>query len=350
MKAARLHEIGAPLVVEEVAGPELRPGAAVVRVEAVFVAPTMLGLLANETVGLAPRPFTPGPNAVGRVESVAEDVSGLAPGTRVYCDGFHYTRRTVGFDDSCFIGAFAVGAQAAGLQEEWRDGSLAEKVVLPAHCLTPLGAAEGMDPGLLCRTGWFGTAFAGLRKLGSLEGRTVLVNAATGLIGVGAVLLALASGAARVVAVGRQAATLEALAALDPERVRCSRPEEAALTRCLPDGRADLVVDALGTTEDLSSTQLCLSRLGRGGKAVLIGAPSGAVALDYWWTMLNDITVMGSIWFEPAELRELLDMIGDGRLDTSAIEVMRFPLEDANAALASAAARPGGFHHVAVCP
>ncbi len=350
MKAARLHEVGGALRVEEVADPEPRPGAAIVRVEAVFVSPSMTELFASETVALPPRPFIPGANAVGVVESVAGDASGLAPGARVYCDGFHYTRRAADFDDSCFIGTFGVGAQAAGLQREWRDGSMAEKVVLPARCLTPLGAASGMDTALLCRAGWFGTAFAGIRKLGPLEGRTLLVNGASGLVGSGAVLLALALGAARIVAVGRQAGALDALVALDPERVVASRPDGEALGRVLPDGRADLMVDALGGTSDLSSTELCLARLARGGKAVLIGAPMGAVSLDYWWMMLNDITVMGSLWFEASEARELFDMIGGGALDTGAVEVARYPLDEANAALAAAAERPGGLRHVAVCP
>lgn len=50
-------------------------------------------------------------------------------------------------------------------------------------------------------------------------GQIVVVNGATGILGSSAVILALAFGASRVIAVGRDVATLESLRALDPKRV-----------------------------------------------------------------------------------------------------------------------------------
>lgn len=68
------------------------------------------------------------------------------------------------------------------------------------------------------RFGYLGTAYSALRKAEFSPGQTVLIDGATGTLGLGAVILALAMGAARIFATGRNT-LLEKLQQLDPQRI-----------------------------------------------------------------------------------------------------------------------------------
>lgn len=69
------------------------------------------------------------------------------------------------------------------------------------------------------RFGYLGTSYAGLLKGGVRAGSTVLILGVTGTLGVGAVLLALAMGATKILGVARNVALLERVKALAPDRI-----------------------------------------------------------------------------------------------------------------------------------
>jgi alcohol dehydrogenase len=354
MKAARCIGANQPLIVEELAEPALRPGSVLIAVEAAMVSPSSAGSLGRTGAFAAPRPpYTPGMDAIGRVVAVAPDVAGLAPGDRVYGDPFYRAANVSAPEDAAFIGGFGMGPGAVTLLEHWHDGAFAERVLLPAACVTPLGRAAGVDPGRLCRMGWIGTAYGGLVKAALLPGETVIVAGATGILGVSTVQLALAMGAARVIAIGRRADVLRQVAALDPGRVVAVAAEtETGLAAALAReaAGADLLFDAVGGTDDATVLRTALGALRRGGRAVLTGVVGCDLPLAYGDLLIRELTVMGSLWFPREAARRLLDMIGTGALDLSPVTVQAFPLERANEALAAAAARPGGFVQVVVRP
>ena len=110
------------------------------------------------------------------------------------------------------IGLTAMGAGTAAMQADWRDGTLAEFALVPAATVTP---AEGLDAVPAAQLAVLKRAivpYGGLLRGRLTAGETLLVNGATGAYGIAAVLLGLALGAARVVAAGRNAAALDALA------------------------------------------------------------------------------------------------------------------------------------------
>lgn len=89
MKAARLHELGKPLVVEEIPNPTLRPDGIIVWVLSSHIPPFTDQVLSGELGYALPLlPFTPYDNAVGVVEAVADDVFDLKVGQIVFCDPF----------------------------------------------------------------------------------------------------------------------------------------------------------------------------------------------------------------------------------------------------------------------
>src|SRR4051812_2497716 len=106
-------------------------------------------------------PYVPGLEIVGEVVEVADDVTGLAIGDRVWT-----TMQGLG-----------------GVRAE-RHGGYAEYVTVAAPVLAPLPG--DVDAVAFAATGLAGvTALGGLRMLGSLGRKTVLISGATG--GVGAV-------------------------------------------------------------------------------------------------------------------------------------------------------------------
>lgn len=355
MKAAVFHEGGGTLSIEEVDGPQLRPGAAIVAVEAAFVTGLLAQRLADPSAGaiLPQMPFVPGMDTVGRVLEVADDVAGLAPGDLVYGDHWHGSRDS---DDHCFIGSFGMGAASARQLRRWRNGNLAERLMLPAQCFTPLGlAVERAPPPVLVRLGWLGTAYGGLLRAGLAAGETAIVNGASGMVGASAVLVALAMGAARVVATGRRRDLLEEVAAVAPGRIAAVTLEGDERDRVriaeAAGGGGDVLLDAMGHGAGPEATRAAIAALRRGGRAVLVGAPHGmALALDYDDLMYREIAVMGSLWFPRPAAAALVAMIAAGTLDLSPVEAIVFPLDEAMAAARRAAAGGLGLRHVAVTP
>src|SRR6202030_4829760 len=107
--------------------------------------------------------------------------------------------------------AMATTPAALALQARWRDGVFAEIAHWPAACVTPLAGLDDRPATELIGLAKLIVPFGGLQRSGLRGGDTIVINGATGHFGSGAVMLALAMGAGRVIAVGRRQAALESL-------------------------------------------------------------------------------------------------------------------------------------------
>ena len=354
MKAARFHQPGQPLRVEEIPDPVIEPGAAIVKVLAAFV-PPYFGEMIDGTVSypLPPLPFTPGMDTVGEIEQIGADVSGLELGQLVFCDHFYNTVNIGGRAESCYVGAFGKGEHSGRIMARWRDGSFAQKLMLPAECFTPLVGAQDVDPALLVRLGWLGTCYGAFLRSNFRPGHTVVVNAATGLVGTAGVLLALAMGAGKIVALGRKIEVLEELVSLDPKRIASvpitGTPDDAD-TIAAVSGGADIVLDAVGDIEDATPTMNALGSLRAYGNGLLVGGCMGDLSLNYKWLLDKQITLLGSSWYPRTGNSEMIAMIANRALDITALRARKFPLEQANDAVSWAAVGPGGLEHAALVP
>ena len=354
MKAARFHRPGDPLRVEEVPDPELVPGAAIVRVLCAFVPPYFAEMIDGRvSYPLPPLPFTPGMDTVGEVLEVADDVSGLAVGDRVFCDHFYNTVNVGGRAESCYVGAFGKGEASQRILARWRDGSFAQRLMLPADCFTPLRSASSVDPALLVRLGWFGTCYGALLRSAFRPGHTVVVNAATGLVGSAGVLLVLAMGAGKVVACGRRRHLLDELVRVDPQRVIAvplsGREEDRDAIRQAA-GAANILIDAVGDIDDPTATANALHSLGPYGTALLVGGCMGDLPVNYKWMLDNQVTMLGSSWYPREGTAEMLAMIGSGVLDVGALRARKFSLDEVNEAVQWAERSSGGLTHAALVP
>src|SRR3954470_1712696 len=295
MLAARLHEIGKPMQLEQVPIPTPRPTDVVVQVKACNVVPNLKNVLATyaEWFPYLPLPQLPaifGLDSAGVVSRVGEMVTNVKVGDRVYvnpglcCGSCRACRR--GEDQNCpmytFMGYFGFGPNAQQLFDAYPYGGLAEYLTAPQRNLVKLPDNVSFEEG--ARFGYLGTGYSALRKAGAGPGTTVLVDGISGTLGLGVCLNALAMGVTKVFGTGRNADLLQDVKAIAPGRIEVLAVGEADLNewvRAQNGGRGvDVVIDALGPGAPSETFLHAVSALARGGVAVDIGGMMERPALD----------------------------------------------------------------------
>lgn len=224
MWASEVIDQDGTLRVGEVPDPVAGPGEAIVRVEVTGLAPGAFSLLRMGAVPILPTIF--GHEIAGVVESVGDEADAAIVDARVRvhpllsCGSCDYctTDREMMCAQNAMIGHAAFGPEAMKRYQRYHNGGLAEKVVVPVANLDRL--PDGVSAELGAKAHDFANAMRAL-KLAELDpGSTLIVTAATGAMGVATIAFAREFGVQRVIAVGRDAARLEEVAALDPELVR----------------------------------------------------------------------------------------------------------------------------------
>ncbi|MCS7476695.1 zinc-binding alcohol dehydrogenase family protein [Umezawaea endophytica] len=351
MKAAVLKEFGLPLSVETVPDPVLGTGEVLVDVVATGVLPYTAEVLSGERRYLLTLPVTPGAGAVGRVLAVGPDSTHLAPGDWVLCDPTIRSRDGGVTPDITLQGASARGDGGLRLQEHFGQGSYAERLLVPTENVHPLGPVDEEDVARWTALNLCLVPYGGLLAGDLRAGETVLVSGATGNFGSAAVAVALAMGAGRVVAPGRNEAVLADLVRRFGPRVRpvrLSGDEADDRERMKAEaGPIDLVLDLLPPSASTTPVRAAAMTVREGGRVVLMGGVGmlgGAdLALPYPWLMRNNVTVRGQWMYPPEANSGLIALARAGLLDLREFEVEEFDLDDANAAVAHAADTGGRF-------
>lgn len=356
MKAWRLDTVGGALTLEDVPLPEVRPGTVLMRIQAV----PLLSYLKSYVEGRLPTynpprgKFTPGTNGVGVIEAVGRDVWHLKPGQRVVLSPHFVAGENVADPAQILIGLTAFGAGTAAVQADWRDGSLAEYALAPVATLTPAEGVEAIDAPQLAALSRCIVPFGGLLRGRLTAGETLVVNGATGAYGTAAVLLAIAMGAARVVAAGRNAAALEAVARVGGPRVVPARltgdvTADASALRAAAGGGAEMAFDMVGQAREANATLAALNSLRRGGRLVLMGSMTTPLPLSYSDIMRNNWEIIGQFMYPAGSYRRLLGLMRAGLLDISVIRPRCFPLAALPQAMAAAEAA-GNLECVVIQP
>jgi fatty-acyl-CoA synthase len=356
MRAARMHNVGEPMKIEDVPVPEPGPDDVRVAVHAVNVVPNLANILSNWTTWFpqSPLPTLPaifGLDPAGVVDAVGDRVDGFAVGDRVYVN----PGRHCGSCRSCrngdfincsrfaFAGYFGFSPNSVGLLDRY-PGGLAEYMVAPAYALVKLPAILSFNAA--ARFGYLGTMYSALRKAAAGPGKTVLVNGISGTLGIGAALLAPAMGVTQIYGTGRDQDLLDLVDKLAPGRFRLHSLREGPVDKWIDEETAgqgvDIYIDALGPGAPHETFLQGMRSLTRGGVAVNIGAVAGEVPMDIHWLMDHQHTLIGSVWFSAGEGQAMVDMIEAGLLDLSPLRHNVFPLEQVNEAISSTAQRSGG--------
>ena len=329
MRAAVLYGAG-DLRVLDYPRPELASGCALLRVRRVGMCGSDLHYFRHGyCAGFVPtRPFVLGHELSAEVAAVAEDVSGLAVGTRVAVN----PARACGACDACREGRSNLCARTVMLGSASTrpptDGAFAELVAVRADQCHALPDALDDAAGALVEP--LAVALHAARQAGSLAGRRVLVSGA-GAVGLLAALVARAEGALLVVSCDVAAARREralgigAAAALDPADVAF-----APRARELAPAGFDVVIEAAGATASLRQA-FALAR--PGGTIVQVGTlGTQDVPLPANELMNRELRLVGSFRYGDV-FAEAIALAARGAVRLDGLVGDAFPLAEAAQAL-----------------
>jgi alcohol dehydrogenase len=347
-KAWRLHAHN-DLRFDEVETPAPAPDGVLVKIEAGMVLSYMGKVMAGTVpYSLPPMPFVPGTNAIARVIATGTNVTHVARGDRVFLSPHLRGDVPDPIPPQILIGLTAtVTTEAAlALQTRWRDGVFAEIAHWPAACVTPLTRLDDRPATELIGLAKLIVPFGGLQRSGLSGGETILVNGATGYFGSGGVMLAVAMGAGRVVAVGRKREALESLRdafgpRVVPAVVTGDAAADLAAIRHAAGGSADVGLDLLGNASSTSTTLSCLRAIKRSGRLVLMGSADVPLELSMREMLVNDWEVVGQFMYDRTAPGQLAALGAEGLLDLKKIVVTTFKLADFKRAVEAAALMQG---------
>jgi alcohol dehydrogenase len=348
-KAWRLHA-HSDLRFDEVETPKPAADGVLVRIEAGMVLSYMGRVLSGSVpYSLPPMPFVPGTNAIARVIAAGDNVSHVRGGDRVFLSPHLRSDVPDPEPPQILIGltATVTTPTALKMQMRWRDGVFAEIAHWPAACVTPLAGLDDKPATELIGLAKLIVPFGGLQRSGLRGGHTIIIiNGATGYFGSGAVMLAVAMGAGRVVAVGRKREALERLREafgprVIPATVTGDAAKDLAVIRHAAGGGADVALDLLGAAKSTSTTLSSLRALKRGGRLVLMGSAEVPLELSFREMLANDWEVVGQFMYDRTAPGQLAALAADGLLDLGKIVVTTFPLADFRRAVEAAALMQG---------
>ena len=359
MRAAVLNAFGRPLAIQTLPDPVLGTGEVIVDLAAAGVASYSEGVFSGARAYSLELPVVPGPGGIGRVRATGPDSTRLSVGDWVYCDSTVRSRDDAVHPDMMLQGWTYISPASLGLHRFYHDGAFAEQMRTPTENVTPIDPIEPADAGRWCGLASLLVPYGGLVAIDLRVGETVVVNGATGGFGSAGVAVALAMGAGKVVATGRNVASLDDLVRRFGPRVRPApmtgvEDEDRRIIAKTAGGPIDCMLDLLPPEATGAQVRAAVLSVRPRGRVVLmggVGQQGGAgLELPYPWLMRNEVTVRGK-WMYPREAAgQMVRLIRTGVIDLSRFDLTEFALDDANAAVAHAAANAGPMKLTVIRP
>lgn len=162
------------------------------------------------------------------------------------------------------------------LQQHFRHGSFAEQMRVPTENVKRLGTIASEDATRWCALGTLLVPYGGFLAASLQPGETVLVSGATGNFGSAAVSVALAMGAACVVAPGRNDKILADLVRRFGDRVKPVKlsgnedHDRESMKRAAP-GPIDCVLDIMPPSVSTNVVRAAIMTVRPNGRVVLMG-------------------------------------------------------------------------------
>ncbi|WCP72810.1 MULTISPECIES: NADPH:quinone oxidoreductase family protein [Sphingomonas] len=321
MRALLSKETGGPdtLTIGDLPDPVAGRGQVVIAVRACAVNYPDLLIIEDKYQFRPERPFAPGGEVAGVIDSIGDGVTGWAVGDRVVAVTGH--------------------------------GGMVEKLAVPAAALHRLPPNRSFEDGAaLLLT--YATSIHALLDRGRLgEGQTLLVLGAAGGVGLASIELGKAFGARVVAAVSSEEKAAAAKdAGADETVVYPHAPLDKDASRALaeafkaavgPKG-ADVVFDPVGG----DYAEPALRSVGWEGRYLVVGFPAGIPKLPLNLTLLKSCDVCGVFWgafamrdpaANAAHVATLFRLWDEGRIAPRVTGT--FPLERGGEAIAALAAR-----------
>lgn len=321
MKALLSKQPGGPdtLILEDLPDPVVGRGQVVVAVKACAINYPDFLIIEDKYQFKPPRPFAPGGEIAGVIESVGDGVTDWAVGDRVIAVTGH--------------------------------GGLSSKLAIEAVRLFRLPEGRSFEEGAALLLTYATTIHALLDRGQLREGHNLLVLGAAGGVGLAAVELGKAFGARVVAAVSSEEKAAAARAAGADEAIVYGRaPFDKDQSKALaeqfkaalgPQG-ADVIYDPVGG----DYCEPALRSIAWEGRYLVVGFPAGIPRLPLNLTLLKSCDVCGVFWgafaardpeANAAHVGQLFRLWSEGRISPRVTET--FALADGGKAIAKMAAR-----------
>lgn len=349
MRAAVLGSDGA-LAIEEIPVPSPKAGEVLVRIAGCGICHSDLHVLHGHIP--FPRPCTLGHEVSGVVEELGTGVQDLSVGQQVVssfimpCGTCRHCAR--GRDDMCerffamnrgqgvlYDGTTRLSRPDGSPIWMYSMGGLAEYCVAPATAVFPIESDDLVSNAIIgCA---LFTSYGAVRHGADLRAGETVAVVGVGGVGLNIVQVAVAFGAARVVAVDLDDAKLavaSAMGATDVVNVR--NHDIVGVVRELTDGAGvDVAFDAVGGS---ATFEQALQLVTDGGRMVVVGLSSAsttaAVPLNH--LVRRGITIRGSYGARTrSDMPTIISMVADGRVRLGGLISLRVPLEAASATYAA---------------
>jgi len=307
MKAAVIHEFGKPLVIEDVAIPEPGSGQVQVKILATGVCHTDLHAAEGDWPTKPVLPLIPGHEGAGYVSAVGPGVTQLKVGE---CVGVSWLHSACGTCEYCKSGreTLCETQQTTGYSV---NGTFAEYVLANAEFVArlPEGANLVEMAPILCAGV---TVYKGLKMTEAKPGNWVAIS---GIGGLGHL----------AVQYGKQMGFNVAAIDVDDEKLELAERLGASLkvnARNVDPGK--FIQKEIGgahgvlvTAASLRAFEQGLNMIRRGGTMTLIGLIHQSLKLDIFDTVMNAITIRGSVVGTRQDLAEAIELASNGRVSAT---------------------------------
>lgn len=320
MKALFSTKPGPPETLEysDAPDPEAGPGEVVIAVKAAGVNFPDVLIIEDKYQFKPPRPFAPGGEVAGVIDSVGEGVTNVKVGQRVI--------GSLGWN------GFATKAKTQAAR------------VMPIPDAMPFDEASAF---ILT----YGTSYYALKDRGHLKaGETLLITGAAGGVGVAAIELGKAMGARVIGAVSSEEKAAFAKECGADDTViyppgAFAKEQSRALSESFKQvtgGGADVVYDAVGG----DYCEPALRAMNWGGRYLVIGFPAGIPTPPLNLTLLKSSSIVGVFWgasvarepkLHEQNVRELFKLYSEGKVKPRISA--RYPLKDGAKAIRALADR-----------
>jgi propanol-preferring alcohol dehydrogenase len=302
-RAAVVHKFHEPLTIDEVPPRELEPGQIRVKVEASGLCHTDIHAANGDWPVKPTPPFVPGHEGVGRVVELGPGVTEVAIGDRVAMPWLGYA---CGVCDYCVSGWETLCLEQKNMGYSI-DGGFGEYATAYAHYVVKV--PDGLDPldaaPLTCAGV---TTYKAVKVAGTRSSDLVAVFGVGGLGHLAIQYAAIAGG--RVIAVDLIDEKLQLARELGAE-FTINAIEQDPIEAIQELGGAD---QAIALAVSPRAFEQAYGSLRRGGKLVFVALPAdNEVVLPIFETVLNGITIIGSIVGTRTDLREVFELHAAGK-------------------------------------
>ena len=327
LKAARLHQYGNPLQIDKIDTPRPKGESVLVKVGGAGVCHSDIHFMKGEwekTLDVK-LPLTVGHETAGYVEDMGESVQGFSKGDPVAIFGGW----GCGICQSCKGGdeQLCFSPRWPGLSRF--DGGYAEYIHVPSYRF--LVKADGLDPKDIAPLTDAGlTPYRAVKKIRHLlNPDSFALTIGVGGLGCYAIQYLKLLSPASVITIVRNKKKANLAKEMGADHIINSSEEDVSkrLKEITSSKGVDVVIDIVCSNDTLTTS---VAALRKQGTIVLVGLMGRTFELPIMQSVINEYSVVGSLWGNYNELREVVDLDKRGKIKKS-IEFFR--LDDVGKAI-----------------